>query len=73
MPGEFTRNIETYAAEKAIVFRGIDFFVVWMFLMLKRYDWLAARMVSLGDAQPSLEQSIALLRSRTQWTNEGSG
>ena len=69
MPGEFTRNIETYAAENAIVFAGIDFFVVWIFLMLKRYDWLAARMVSLGEAQPSLEQSIALLRSRTQWTN----
>jgi hypothetical protein len=69
MPGEFTRNIETYAAENAIVFSGIDFFVVWMFLMLKRYDWLAARMVSLGEAQPSLAQSIALLRSRTQWTN----
>ena len=42
--------------------------VVWFFLMLKRYDWLAARMVPLGDAQPSVEESIAVLRSRTQWT-----
>jgi fatty acid desaturase len=68
MPGEFERNIRTYEAEGAIVFAGIDFFVVWFFLMLKRYDWLAARMVPLGDAQPSVEESIAVLRSRTQWT-----
>jgi hypothetical protein len=68
MPGEFERNLATYAAEGAIVFAGIDFFVVWLFLMLKRYDWLAARMVPLGDAQPTVEESIAVLRSRTQWT-----
>jgi hypothetical protein len=69
MPGEFTRNVGTYAAENAIVFTGIDFFVVWVFLMLKRYDWLAQRMVPLGNSQPSLEESVALLRRRTQWTS----
>jgi len=68
MPVEFAGNVETYAAERAIVFEGLDFFGVWLLLMLRRYDSLARRMVALGDASPSLEERIALLRSRTQWT-----
>jgi fatty acid desaturase len=68
MPVEFAANVQTYAAEKAIVFTGIDFFIVWLLLMLKRYDWLAQRMVPLGGASPSIDESVALLRSRTQWT-----
>jgi fatty acid desaturase len=68
MPLEFEANIATYAAERAIVFTGIDFFVVWLLLMLKRYEALARRLVPLGDTPMSLEEGIALLRSRTQWT-----
>jgi len=68
LPVEFAGNLETYAAEKAIVFTGIDFFVVWLLLMLKRYDALARRMVPLGEVPASIEDRIALMRSRTQWT-----
>ena len=67
MPDDFAHNIETYAAERAIVFAGIDFFVVWLFLMLKRYDWLAERLVPLG-AGPSIDERIRLLQTRAQWT-----
>lgn len=67
-PKEFESNVATYAAERAIVFEGIDFFGVWLCLMLKRYDWLAKRMVPLDDAPLSADQAIALMRSRTQWT-----
>lgn len=67
MPGELSRNVTTYAAEGAIVFEGIDFFGVWFCLMLRRYDWLARRFVALGDARPSTEEIVALLRSRTEW------
>ncbi|MEO8876613.1 MAG: fatty acid desaturase, partial [Polyangiaceae bacterium] len=48
MPEDFRANIGTYAKEKAIVFTDIDFFMVWAFLMLKRYDWLAAKLVPLS-------------------------
>jgi fatty acid desaturase len=67
-PKEFTDNLAKYAAERAIVFEGIDFFGVWVCLMLKRYDWLAARLVPLDDAPLSTDQAIALMRSRTEWT-----
>jgi hypothetical protein len=69
MPEDFRANIATYAREKAIVFEGVDFFGVWMMLMLKRYDWLARRVVSLdGQVRPERE-IVALLRSRTQWVS----
>jgi hypothetical protein len=69
MPEDFARNVETYAREGAIVFCGIDFFGVWFCLMLKRYDWLARRVVHLGGAERSESEIVALLRSRTQWTS----
>lgn len=69
MPEDFSSNIATYAKERAIVFSGIDFFLVWLFLMLGRYDWLAKAYVQL-DASNKLSESeiIELLRSRTRWT-----
>jgi fatty acid desaturase len=65
MPGDFLANIEKYEAEKAIVFDKLDFFLVWLFLMLGRYDWLAKRYVHLGEVRPSEEEIIGLLRTRT--------
>ena len=64
MPGDFLANQEHYAREEAIVIEGVDFFIVWLFLMLKRYDWLAKRMVDLGEPR-TIAQRIALLRERT--------
>jgi hypothetical protein len=49
--------------------RGIDFFGVWLLLMFKRYDWLAAHVVTLGRARPATAEIVALLRSRTGWTS----
>ncbi len=65
-PGELLENRDTYAKNDAIVFEGIDFFQVWLFLMLKRYDWLADRFVDLSDEPRSKDEIIALLRARTQ-------
>jgi hypothetical protein len=68
MPGDFSANLALYAEKGAIVFEGIDFFVVWIFLMLKRYDWLARCYVSLDGEERPQEEIIELLRSRTRWT-----
>jgi hypothetical protein len=68
MPEDFKKNLVTYAYERAIVFEGIDFFGVWLYLMLGRYDWLAQRFVPLDGAPSSQAEIIALLRSRTCWT-----
>jgi fatty acid desaturase len=66
MPLDFSLNLATYAREGAIVFQGIDFFGVWLCLMLRRYDWLARRYVSLDGRSRSREEIVALLRARAQ-------
>ncbi len=69
MPGEFEKNVGKYEAEDAIIFRGLDYFAVWLFLMLGRYDWLAKRFVHLGETRRTDEEIVTLLRSRTSWTS----
>lgn len=66
MPVEFQQNLAKYAEERAIVFHGVDFFMVWAFLMLKRYDWLARRMVSLDGVEMTEADKIALMHQRLQ-------
>jgi hypothetical protein len=66
LPLEFQKNINRYVEEKAIIFKKIDFFVVWIFLMLKRYDWLASFYVPLSEANRlDKQQILSLLKERT--------
>jgi hypothetical protein len=66
LPTDFDANRERYAAERAIVFQGVDFFLVWLMLMGKRYDMLARRFVPLVENPPATEEIIAMLRERTR-------
>ncbi len=65
MPGEFEENKETYARERAVIFEGIDFFIVWFHLMTKNYPELARRFVHLDDRLKSDVEVIAFLKART--------
>jgi hypothetical protein len=66
MPQDFLENQERYAKEGCIVFEGIDFFMVSLFLFLKRYDWLAKRFVRMpGDTRTDAEV-IEFLKGRTR-------
>jgi len=66
MPGEFMMNRRIYAMEKAIVFDGLDFFIIWLLLMLKDYKTLSRRFVRLDDSLKSDEEVITFLKSRTE-------
>lgn len=66
MPGDFEKNRPRYAKEGAIIFEGIDFFIVWVLLMTKSYRTLAKHFVDLEDEKRSQEEIIALLKSRVQ-------
>ena len=70
-PGELLDNLEKYAAHRAIVFEGIDFFQVWFFLMTQQWDALARHFVDIGALLPggearTKEQIIAFLKSRVE-------
>jgi fatty acid desaturase len=66
MPSDFEANRERYASEGAVVFEGLDYFMIWFLLMIKRYDVLARHYVDLRGDNPSQEEIVALLRKRTQ-------
>lgn len=65
LPEEFARNAERYAAERALVFKGIDFFIVSLLLFLKQHKALARRYVHLGEGpRPSDDEIVAVMRVR---------
>ena len=66
LPGEFIKNTDKYGKENAIVFQKTDFFMVWFFLMLKRYDILAEKMIIVNPEINTKERAIALLKERTK-------
>jgi fatty acid desaturase len=67
LPDDFLRNRRAYAERDAIVFEGIDFFGVWLLLVMRRFDALARRFVDLRPERPRThEEIVALLRSRTR-------
>jgi fatty acid desaturase len=66
-PAELDENRAQYGAADAIVFRGIDFFGVWVCLMFRRWRVLARAYVPLpGAPARSEEELIAFLKQRVQ-------
>ncbi|HWB65085.1 MAG TPA: fatty acid desaturase [Chitinophagales bacterium] len=64
MPLEFKRNLEKYKLNDAIVFEGIDFFVIWFLLVTRNYKYLAGKYVDLNERFSSQEEIIAHLKLR---------
>ena len=77
LPGDFLANREAYAKAGAIVFEGLDFFLVSFLLWTKQYRTLAKRFVRLDGAHRSDAEVIALLKERVKpvqaWEVEGMG
>lgn len=65
-PGYFLKTIDGYITNEAIVFDGIHFLHVFIWLMRKRYDLLARHFVNIGDRYPDDEAVIVFLKSRTR-------
>lgn len=67
MPGDFAANRERLIAERSLVFRRIDYFVIFLLLMAKRHRYLASFMVDLDPERPTtIDERVALLRHRLQ-------
>lgn len=66
-PGELEANWARYGEQDAIVFRGLDFFGVWLCLMLRRWKTLARAFVHLPGAPLRTDaEVIALLQQRVR-------
>jgi fatty acid desaturase len=66
-PVELEKNLAEYARKDAIVFEGIDFFIVWVLLMTGNWGRLARAYVHLPGAPVRTEaEIIALLKERVR-------
>ncbi|MEJ0103476.1 MAG: fatty acid desaturase [Bacteroidota bacterium] len=65
-PLYFQSTLKEYAENDAIIFDGIHFLHVFVWLMGKRYDLLADHFVNVGQRFKSDEEIIAFLKMRTQ-------
>ncbi|CCH57284.1 fatty acid desaturase [Fibrisoma limi BUZ 3] len=65
-PTFFLKTIDKYAQNQAIIFDGLDFLQVFILLMRKRYDKLAAHVVNVNGAFRDDDEVIAVMRHRTK-------
>jgi fatty acid desaturase len=72
MPGDFSDNRDRYAKEGALVFEGLDFFLVSVLLWTGQWKLLAKRFVRL-DGERSDEEVIAMLKARVRPISAGLG
>lgn len=64
MADEFDKNRALYGKEDAIVFEGVDFFVVWLLLMTGQKKALAKRFVRLPGAPARTDDEVIELMNR---------
>lgn len=67
MPVDFQKNIDKYAKNQSLIFEGLDFQLVFVLLMFKRYKTLTKYLVNInGDTFKDEEEAIAVMKRRTQ-------
>jgi hypothetical protein len=66
IPNEFLKHTERYAKDKILIFDGIHYLHIFLWLMGKRYDKLADHLVNLHNMFPSKEHAIELMKARTR-------
>lgn len=66
MPAEFLKRKDEFANKKAIVFDGIHYLHIFIYLMTKQYHKLADNLVNINGMFDTREQAIAVMRERTK-------
>lgn len=66
IPGEFLKTTDELAQKKILVFDGIHYLHIFLWLMTKRYDKLADNLVNINNMFSSKEEAIALMKERTK-------
>ncbi len=66
IPGEFLKTKDQLAEKKVLVFDGIHYLHIFLWLMTKRYDKLADNLVNINNMFNSKEEAIDLMKQRTR-------
>jgi fatty acid desaturase len=66
IPGEFLKLKHEFAEKKSLVFDGVHYLHIFVWLMTKRYDKLAKNLVNIDNAFSSEDEAIALMQERVK-------
>jgi fatty acid desaturase len=66
IPVEFLKYKDNFAEKKTLIFDGIHYLHIFLWLMTKRYDKLADNVVNINNTFSSKEEVIALMKERTR-------
>lgn len=69
IPEEFLKLKHEFAQKKSLIFDGIHYLHIFIYLMTKRYDKLADNLVNIDNTFSSKEEAIALMKERTKKIN----
>lgn len=64
IPAEFLKQKETLAFHKTLVFDGIHYLHIFIYIMTKRYDKLAGNLVNINNTFSDDQEAIQLMKSR---------
>jgi hypothetical protein len=64
LPGEFLKMKAEFAQKKSLIFDGIHYLHIFLWLMGKRYDKLAKHLVNIDGTFKNEEEAIALMKER---------
>ncbi|MDX1954777.1 MAG: fatty acid desaturase [Chitinophagaceae bacterium] len=65
MPVLFLKEKENIAREKSLVFDGVHYLHLFLYLMTRRYDKMARHLVNIENSFSSEEEAIKVLKERT--------
>jgi hypothetical protein len=66
-PEYFLASVDTFNKQRVIIFTGCDYFEIWFRLMIKDFDWMAKRLLTLGEA--TLLEKKEFLKARVKRLN----
>lgn len=66
LPLEFLKLQDPLAKNKTLVFEGIHYLHIFIYLMTRRYDKLEQNLVNIGGMFKSSEEAIAVMKARTK-------
>jgi fatty acid desaturase len=66
LPAEFMKNLDMFAKKKILIFDGIHYLHIFIWLMLKRYDKLADNVVNVNNMFSSRAEVIEVMKDRTR-------
>ena len=65
-PVNFLNSKNEFAQKKSLIFDGIHYLHIFIWLMTKRYDKLAENVVNIDNTFASKEEAIALMKERVK-------